>query len=88
MTMNSFFRQPTTIAGLATLCGTAEAILSGHLTLSGALPLLAGAVVSIVLPDNSAAKTDTEALVRATETLAAALVVKTPAAPSQTGETK
>ncbi len=65
MNLTPFFRQPTTVAGLATVCGTLEAALSGHLAWSASVPLFVGAVVSILLPDNSAAKADAEAATRA-----------------------
>ena len=70
MTIRDFLRQPSTVAGLAALCGTLEAALSGEMTWAHTLPFLVGAVVSILLPDNSAAKADAEALARAAETLA------------------
>lgn len=70
MTIGDFLRQPSTVAGLAALCGTLEAALSGQMTWPAALPFLVGAVVSILLPDNSAAKADAEALMRAAEALA------------------
>lgn len=65
MKIASFLRQPTTIAGLATVCGALEAALTGHLTWSASAPLFVGAGVSILLPDNSAAKADAEAVTRA-----------------------
>jgi hypothetical protein len=55
--MNKFtpwLRQPTTIAGAATLFGALSAILSHQLTAAQGIPLLAGALGGIVLPDNSA----------------------------------
>jgi hypothetical protein len=51
-----WLRQPTTVAGISALLGTGVALLLGQLTIAAAIPLLTGAVVSIVLPDNSAAK--------------------------------
>jgi len=72
MTIRDFLRQPSTVAGLAALCGTLDAVFSGQMSWPAALPFLVGAAVSILLPDNSAAKRDTEALVRAAEALAGA----------------
>ena len=72
MTIGDFLRQPSTVGGLAALCGALEAVLSGQMSWPAALPFLAGAAVSILLPDNSAAKADAEALIRAAEALAAA----------------
>ena len=69
MNLKQFFGQPTTIAGLATIAGTAEAVLSGHLTWQAAIPLAVGALVGIAVPDNTALAKDAEAL--------AGVVVKT-----------
>ena len=65
MKLNKFLGQPTTIAGLATLCGTGEAILTGHLTWQAAIPLVVGALVGIVVPDNTALAQDAETLASA-----------------------
>ncbi len=65
MHLNKFLGQPTTIAGLATLCGTGEAILTGHLTWQAAIPLAIGALVGIAIPDNTALAQDAEALAAA-----------------------
>ena len=62
MNLKQFFGQPTTIAGLATLAGTAEAVLSGHLTWQAAIPLAVGALVGIAVPDNTALAKDAESL--------------------------
>ena len=81
MTLSSFLRQPTTVAGIAAACGTLEALLTGHLTFAGAAPLLVGAAVSILLPDNSAAKADAEAATRAVVALAADVPKPSPSQP-------
>ncbi len=86
MSFRDFLRQPTTVGGLAALFGTLEAILSGQMNWQAALPLIAGALVSIVLPDNSGAKADAEAMIRAAETLAAALATRSAVADSKTEE--
>ncbi len=65
MNLRKFFGQPTTVAGLATLCGTVEAVLTGHLTWQAAVPLVVGALVSVVLPDNTSLTKDAEALATA-----------------------
>jgi hypothetical protein len=65
MHLKKFFGQPTTIAGLATLCGTAEAMLTGHLTWQAAIPLAVGALVGIAIPDNTALAQDAETLASA-----------------------
>ncbi len=55
-------QQPTSVAGLATLIGTISALVSHQLSWAQAFPLLAGALTSIALPDNTRAKSDAEAL--------------------------
>ena len=65
MNVTKFFGQPTTIAGLAALAGTAEAMLTGHLTWQAAVPLAIGALVGIAIPDNTALAQDAEALAAA-----------------------
>lgn len=86
MTFQNFVRQPTTVAGIAAMFGTIQAVLLGHLTWWQALPLLSGSAIAIVLPDNTGAKSDTETLVRAAESLGHALlstpVPSTPSPPS------
>ena len=81
MKIVAFFRQPTTVAGLATVCGTLEAVLTGHLTWSASVPLFVGAAVSILLPDNSAAKADAEAATRAVLALADTVPKPSPSQP-------
>ena len=60
----SWLRQPSSVAGLAAFIGTISAIVAGQLSWAQAAPLLAGAAASVVLPDNTAARSETEALVR------------------------
>ena len=73
MTVRDTLRQPSTVAGLAALCGALEAVLTKQMTWAAALPIVVGAVVSVLLPDNNAAKADAETLARAAEQLAAQL---------------
>lgn len=49
----SWLRQPTSVAGIAAIFGTASAMLSGQLTTAQAIPVLVGAAASILLPDNT-----------------------------------
>jgi hypothetical protein len=51
-----WFRQPTTVAGFSALSGTLIALILKQMSLTEALPLLVGAVTSMLLPDNSSAK--------------------------------
>ncbi len=62
-------RQPTTVAGISAALGTLVGLVLQQLSWGQAIPLLAGAVMSILLPDNTAAKAQAE-------TLAAALAQK------------
>jgi len=65
MTMTAFItwaRQPTTIAGLAAFAGTASAVLLQQMGWAHAIPLLVGAAVSMLVPDNTAARSSAEAL--------------------------
>ena len=49
-------KQPTSVAGFATILGTFTAVLSHQLSWAQAVPLLVGAAVSVALPDNTAAR--------------------------------
>ena len=55
-------RQPTTVAGISALFGATAAHLAGQISWIQSMPIIAGALVSILLPDDSAAKADAEAL--------------------------
>ena len=59
-------RQPTTIAGISAVLGTLSALVAHQVTWPQAVPLLVGAMVSIVLPDNAGAKATVESLGSAT----------------------
>jgi hypothetical protein len=61
-------QQPTSVAGLSAVFGTLSAVVLHQISWVQAAPLLAGAIVSIALPDNTVAKADAEAL---TETVLA-----------------
>lgn len=65
MSFRNFLRQPTTIAGLAAISGTLTSVLVGQMSWLTAVPIFAGAAVSIALPDNTAAKSDVTTLVAA-----------------------
>ena len=59
-----WIQQPTTVAGLSTVFGTAVGLALQQMDWRQAVPLLVGAAVSIVLPDNTGAKqqADTKSL--------------------------
>jgi hypothetical protein len=54
--VSAWIRQPTTVAGISALLGTAVALVLGQMSLTAAIPLLTGAAISMVLPDNSLAR--------------------------------
>ena len=58
----SWMQQPTTVAGVSALLGTFVALLMHQVTWVQAIPLLAGATVSTILPDNSSAKQQAQLL--------------------------
>ena len=60
--LRAWAQQPTSVAGLATLFGTLSAVLMQHLSWGQAVPILAGALVSVALPDNTQAKAGAAAL--------------------------
>jgi hypothetical protein len=62
--LRAWAQQPTSVAGLATIFGAVSALLSHQLSLAQAAPLLAGAIVSVALPDNTGAKAGAETLAR------------------------
>jgi hypothetical protein len=55
-------QQPTSVAGLAAIFGALSAVLSHQISWAQAGPVVAGALVSIALPDNAGAKASAEAL--------------------------
>ena len=60
--LSSWVRQPTTVAGLSAALGTIVALLLRQINWLQAAPLLAGAAMSIILPDNTSAKQRAEEL--------------------------
>lgn len=63
--IGAFFKAPLNQAALAGMLGTAVAVLQGQLSWQAALPMAIGAIVALVLPDDSMAKADIEQLVAA-----------------------
>lgn len=61
----AFFRQPLNQAGLVAIGGSLWAVLQGTMSIYAALPVIGGAVVAWLLPDNSLAKEDVEAAIQA-----------------------
>jgi hypothetical protein len=62
--MLQWLQQPTSVAGISTIIGTVSAVALHQIDAVQAAPLLAAAVVSIVLPDNTAARSAAELLAR------------------------
>jgi len=60
--LRAWARQPTTVAGFSAMLGTLCALLLHQLPWTQAVPLVVGAVTSMVLPDNAGAKQEAEAL--------------------------
>jgi hypothetical protein len=60
----AYLRQPTSIAGISAIVGTLMGLLSGNMTWESAAPLLVGAMVAIILPDNTSAKVAAATLVK------------------------
>jgi len=60
----AWLQQPTSVAGISALLGTLAALGLNEMNWAQALPLLAGSIVSIALPDNSGAKADAVDLVQ------------------------
>jgi hypothetical protein len=51
--LKAWLQQPTSVAGLATIFGTLSGFLTRQLSAGQAVPLIAAAMVSILIPDNS-----------------------------------
>jgi hypothetical protein len=62
--LSMWLRQPTSVAGVSAVFGTITALMLKQMNLVEAAPLLAGAAISIILPDNSVAKQEIEALTK------------------------
>jgi hypothetical protein len=60
--ISAWLQQPTSVAGISGVVGTLLAILLHQVTWAQAVPLLTGSLISILLPDNAAAKTSAEGL--------------------------
>jgi hypothetical protein len=54
--LSTWVRQPTTIAGISALFGTLVALALQQMGWAEAVPLLTGSAISMILPDNTAAK--------------------------------
>jgi hypothetical protein len=65
MTFSKFIRQPTTVGGIATILGVASAWLIGSMSWQAAIPSVIGAVVAILIPDNTSVEHDAEAIAKA-----------------------
>ena len=61
--LRAWARQPTTVAGMSALVATISGLVLKQLSWIQAAPLLAGAVASIILPDDSSAGPRAKALV-------------------------
>ena len=61
----AFLRQPLNQAAFIAIGGSVWAVLQGTMSLYAALPVIGGAVVAWLLPDNSVAKEDVEAAITA-----------------------
>lgn len=59
----TFWKAPLNQGALAAVAGTWLAALQGSLTWHAAVPVTVGAVVALIIPDNSVAKADIEQLV-------------------------
>jgi hypothetical protein len=60
--VNAWMRQPTSVAGISGVIGTLFAIVLHQVSWAQAIPLLTGSLISILLPDNAAAKASAEGL--------------------------
>lgn len=54
--LRAWARQPTTVAGLSAVVAAVAALVLHQVTWAQAVPVLAGAVMSIMLPDNTGAQ--------------------------------
>ncbi len=60
--LRAWAQQPTSVAGFATIFGAVSALLTHQLSWTQAAPVLAGAIMSVALPDNAGARAGAEAL--------------------------
>lgn len=92
----AFLRQPSTVLGIATVLGTISSILTGQMTLMGAIPPLVGAAYAIIVRDNTTqaaaqqkqVEAATQAVVAAAEAAAASGKAVTIAATPTLASTK
>lgn len=56
----SFLRAPLNQTAVVTLVGMGWAVFQGSVSWQHALPVFGGAIVALILPDNSVAKADVE----------------------------
>lgn len=54
--LRAWARQPTTVAGFSALVAAISAVFLKQLSWAQAIPVVAGAVISMVLPDNTGAQ--------------------------------
>lgn len=54
--LSAWLKQPTTVAGIATLAGTLAGAINGSVSLPMAITLVTGGFVAMVMPDNTQAK--------------------------------
>ena len=73
----AWLQQPTTIAGIAALVGDAIVVATGAVTWRVELPIAAGSLIAMALPDNTAAA---GLLVRTLRDVLGALATRDPAA--------
>jgi len=88
--MNSFltwFRQPTTVAGFSALIGTGMGVLTGSVTAPSAASLAVGALVAMLLPDNTAAAQASQVAAGDLVTLGETLVTKPTLVPTGSATT-
>ncbi len=57
-----FLRQPTTIAGISGLVTTFVAVTTHQMDIGAAVPIVAGSITAILMPDNTGAKTAVQSL--------------------------
>jgi hypothetical protein len=76
----AWLRQPTSVAGLATVSGALSGLATGAMPLRVALPVIAGGVVAVFVPDNTTAVKDVQQVVSDTETIAAVAATIAPRA--------
>lgn len=60
--LSNWVKQPTTVAGLSTTVGTFVALILHQVDWIQAAPLLAGAAMSALLPDNASARAQVQSL--------------------------